>query len=299
MRLILRILGTLSLLGMPAASLAPANAMEIQRSGNAPYDCIAVDGGNTANGTPVLAAPCTGGPEDRWNYIDGQFQGLGTFNGATMCLDVKGQGITAGTVVDLWPCGTQQNQQWLIYGGRIVGVQSGLCLDSSGGPKTGGGAQLVINRCSGATSQTWILRGSQLQLNGSSPYLCANVDGNKTANGTPVIDYSCNDAPNERWTYASTQFYGLGTDNGKSTCLTASGLTVGSLVTLSACVKAEVTQEWEIFNGAILGYPSANWITLAPAGLCLDSSGGPSVGGGTQFVLNKCTSAPSQNWIVR
>ena len=123
MRYILRILGTLPLLGMLAASLAPANAMEIQRSGKAPFDCIAVDGGNTANGTPVLAAPCTGGPEDRWNYIDGQFQGLGTFNGASMCLDVKGQGTTAGTEVDLWPCGTQQNQQWQIYGGTIVGVQ--------------------------------------------------------------------------------------------------------------------------------------------------------------------------------
>jgi hypothetical protein len=35
-------------------------------------------------------------------------------------------------------------------------------------------------------------------------------------------------------------------------------------------------------------------------GLCLDSSGGPSVGGGTQLVINECANAAaSQNWTVR
>jgi len=123
MRFILRILGTLSLLGILAASLAPANAMEIQLNGKGHYLCVAVERAKTANGTPVIAASCSGGPEDQWNYVDGQLEGIGTANGTSMCLDVQGGRTASGTPVDLWPCGTQQNQQWQIYGGTIVGVQ--------------------------------------------------------------------------------------------------------------------------------------------------------------------------------
>jgi hypothetical protein len=174
MRHMLQILGTLPLLGMLAASLTTANAMEIQRSGSAPYDCIAVEGGNTANGTPVIASSCSGGPEDRWNYINGQFQGLGTFNGASMCLDVKGQGTTAGTVVTLSTCTKTYTWQYAWYGvgcalvgsyggGPQVGVISwGIeaCLDSSGGPAVTGGTQLVINEnCQmGVPPEAWNVR---------------------------------------------------------------------------------------------------------------------------------------------
>jgi hypothetical protein len=300
MRFILRILGTLSFLGLLAASLAPANAMEIQLNGKDHYLCVAVERGKTANGTPVLAASCSGGPESRWNYVDGQLQGIGTANGASMCLDVVGQGVTAGTPVDLWPCGTQQNQQWEIQSGLIVGVQSGMCLDSSGGPKVGSATQLVINPCIGAASQIWITRSMQLQLSGSFPYLCANVQANKTADGTPVLAYSCNGAPNELWNYKSDhQFYGLGTDNGHSKCLTASGITAGSLVSLSSCTDSQ-EQTWIMFNGTLSGFPASNQVVLeVPGGLCLDSSGGPIVGSSTQLIVNTCTGAASQNWIVR
>ena len=85
----------------------------------------------------MIAYSCSGGPEDRWNYVNGQFQGIGTANGAAMCLDVKGAGVTAGTLVDLWPCGTQANQQWAVEGNQIVALEAGMCLDRSGGPKVG------------------------------------------------------------------------------------------------------------------------------------------------------------------
>jgi len=73
-----------------------------------------------------------------------------------MCLDVKEQGTTPGSLVDLYACNGQQNQQWYLQLGAIIGVQSSLCLDSSGGPASGGGTQLVMNECNQAASQNWV-----------------------------------------------------------------------------------------------------------------------------------------------
>ncbi|MGA3077714.1 MAG: hypothetical protein ABSG56_29040 [Bryobacteraceae bacterium] len=78
---ILRVFGTLALLGMLAASMGPANAAQIQLNTGAPYLCAVVEGGNTAAGTPVIAYSCSGGPEDQWEFVNGQFQGIGTANG--------------------------------------------------------------------------------------------------------------------------------------------------------------------------------------------------------------------------
>ena len=50
------------------------------------------------------------------------------------------------------------------------------------------------------------MRGLELELNSSAPYVCVNVQGNKTANGTPVMAYSCNGAPNELWNFVNGQF---------------------------------------------------------------------------------------------
>jgi hypothetical protein len=290
----LRTFGSLALLGILAAGLRPANAAQLQVNTNAPHLCAVVQGAATANNTPIIAYSCSGGPEDKWNYIDGQLQGIGTANGKAMCMDVKGQGLTPGTLVDLFNCNGQQNQEWEFYGGQIQSVQSGLCLDSNGGPSTGGGKQLIVNTCSTASSQNWIVRGMQFQLNANAPYNCVADNAGDTANGTPVLSYNCAESPQQIWNYSGSQIQGIGTNNGKSTCLTAGGLTIGSLVTLSSCESLN-TQGWEI-----LGYTSLyNEVVLSLVGLCLDSSGGPSVGGGTQLVVNNCTGAASQNWNMR
>ena len=296
---ILRILGILELLGMLGLTMGLAQAAQIQLNGNSPYQCVVVNGASTADGTAVIAYTCSGGPEDQWNYVNGQLQGIGTANGSSMCLDVYGQGTTAGTPVDLWPCNGQQNQQWQMTGGSIFSVQSGMCLDSSGGPSVGGGTQLIINPCSTSASQSWILRGVQVELPSTFPFRCANVKGSKTASGTPVILYSCGGQPNERWSLKSDgQLYGLGSDNGKTMCLTSSGLTAGSLVSLSTCTDS-AEQVWSVVNGPQLGFAAGNHLLLVAAGppnLCLEAGGGTS---GTQLVVNSCTGAASQKWILR
>jgi hypothetical protein len=293
--------------------ILPARATQIQLSSNAPYLCAAVEGGDTANGTPVLAYSCSGSFGQQWNYVNGQLQGIGTANGQSMCLDVQGNSGISGTLVDLYQCNGGLNQQWWVlpaiagpdkgnavfmaYAGGIgPGGTSVVCLDSSGGPSVGGGTQLVVNDCSFGASQNWIVRRTELELNTDAPHLCVADEAGRTANGTPVIAYSCSGAFNDEWNFSGGQIQGIGTENGTSKCLTgaSSYSDAGTLVTLSTCMaKGTASQNWWVVrytdssNGVIVGYPS---------GLCLDSAGGPNVGGGTQLVVNKCNGATSQNW---
>jgi hypothetical protein len=285
------IVGMIQLLGTLAAISSPAKAAQLQADGGPPYLCAVVEGGNTASGTPVIAYSCSGGPEDQWSWVGGQLQGIGTANGKAMCLDVKGGGTTPGTLVDLWPCNGGSNQQWhtgtgygLIYS-KLKSGSFALCLDSAGGPSVGGGTQLVINYCAAPlTSQNWFVRGMQFLGTGNAPYVCANVQGSKTADGTPVLSYPCDDAPNELWNFEFGLIFGIG-----NKCLIAASSNPGSLVSLSAsCGEYSL---WTINSGTIT-------LQLSTSS-CLDRSGGPSVGGGTQLVVNPCTGAASQNWNVR
>ena len=332
---ILRVFGTLALLGMLAASVGPANAAQLQLNAGAPYLCAVVAGGNTAPGTPVIQYFCSGGPEDQWSYnVNGFLQGIGTANGEGMCLDAEGGGTTAGGLVVPNPCSLSSNSQnWGIVpsggagndglpapqlygapGGALITNQANsnsescifgficppdLCLDSYGGPAVGGGTQLVLNNCTAGASQNWIVRGMQLQVGGIAPYVCANVKGSKTANGTPVLAYSCDDAPNELWNWENGQIYGIGTENGTSKCLTAAAAAAGSLVSLSTCSGGQ-NQQWDIYGVGTFGGNQYDINLDSNTSLCLDSSGGPSVGGGKQLILNNCNySATSQNWTVR
>jgi hypothetical protein len=294
--------------------LVPLHAVQIELSSNAPHLCVAVNGGNTAPGTAIISYSCGGSFGQQWNYVNGQLQGLGTGNGTSMCLDVKGNRGVSGTLVDLWPCNGQANQQWWIvpaiagsnkgnavimaFGGNTgPGGTTSVCLDSSGGPSVGGGTQLVVNDCTSGASQNWIMRRTEFELNTNAPHLCVADEAGNTADGTPVLAYSCSGSFNDEWNIAGGQILGIGTANGTSKCLTgaATSAGAGTLVTLSTC-NGSASQHWWVVAtssspfGQIMGYPS---------GLCLDSSGGPSVGGGTQLVVNECNGAASQNWNLR
>ena len=201
--------------------------------------------------------------------------------------------------MDLWPCNGGLNQQWYISEDPLGNTQIGyigsttgptLCLDSSGGPPVGGGTQLVVEYCGGQPSATWIVRGMQLAAP-NAPYVCANVEASRIANGTPVLAYSCDDAPNELWNYENGQIYGIGTANGVNKCLTLASFTPGNLVTLSTCTDSSSPLQYLTIN-------RAGQISNSGA-FCLDRSGGPTVGGGTQLVIDDCSSASSQNWAVR
>jgi hypothetical protein len=64
-------------------------------------------------------------------------------------------GTTPGTAVILWTCQGSANQQWTFAAdGTIRGVQSGLCLDVTGGA-TGNGTPVELWTCSAAANQRW------------------------------------------------------------------------------------------------------------------------------------------------
>lgn len=288
-----------------AVGARPARALDLQLNTNAPFVCAAVEGGNAVNKTPIIAYSCSAGFDQSWNYLEGQFVGGA---GTNMCLDVADNGTTAGTIVDYYTCHGSQNQQWKIVPGAdgttaIVGVQSGYCLDAAGAA-VGGGTQLVINPCSGSTTQNWNVRRSIFELNSGNPYSCIVVDNAETVSGEPVIAASCSTSFEDAWSYNYGSLNGIGTENaGKGEvykCLTAQGSTSKSKVVISNCTPSalKATQLWTIENGTEFGLPASTLI-VGVNGLCIDSEGGPSVGGGTQLIIDTCTGGTSQNWIMR
>ncbi|MBV9301146.1 MAG: ricin-type beta-trefoil lectin domain protein [Acidobacteriaceae bacterium] len=305
----LPVFGALALLGMLAAGVSSMNAAVLQINSSAPFVCAAVEGGKTDNGTPVLAYSCSVAFSQDWNYVEGQFVGLGTANGEAKCLDVKGAATAPGTLVDLYNCNGGENQQWKIINGAEIGLpastlirsnQTDLCLDSAG-PSVGGGKQLVMNKCTGATSQNWNVRNIHFQINSNAPFVCEAVEGAFTANGTPVLAYSCSGDIPQEWSYSDGKLEGIGTANGGAgKCLEVKGAATdhGSLVDLHDCNGGE-NQQWKIINGRDIGLAADSTVIYGvQSQLCLDSAG-PSVGGGKQLVINRCTGATSQNWNVR
>ncbi len=69
----------------------------------------------------------------------------------------------------------------------------------------------------------------------------------------------------------------------------------GALVVLNQCSNAVSQQRAPVqgVSGGIATNPD-----FAPA-TCLDSSGGPTVGGYKQLVVNDCNSGTSQNWTTQ
>jgi len=97
------------------------------------------------------AYPCTLGDNERWNFVKGRLQTMGTDKNALTCL-----GVTSGGKVELETCNDSPNQAWRIAAaGDIVNVGTNKCLDSMG---KYGDVQLVIAPCKFNASQRWVLR---------------------------------------------------------------------------------------------------------------------------------------------
>jgi hypothetical protein len=135
------------------------------------YACADVQGQAIANNTPVNAYPCTFGANERWTYINGQLQGIGTSKSQSTCLGTATSGNVIKVVLQTCSLGNQ-SQQWILtqgwdsngnYGDHIQNAQevngylTGPCLDSQG---KYGNAQLVLTKCDlqGPTSALWIVR---------------------------------------------------------------------------------------------------------------------------------------------
>ncbi|MEV4560827.1 ricin-type beta-trefoil lectin domain protein [Kitasatospora sp. NPDC049285] len=107
---------------------------------------------SSANSTRVEVRDCdaTAGQVFR-PQTDGTLKVLGK------CVDASGRKTTAGTPVILYTCSGATNQQWTFQpDGSIVGVQSGLCLDVTGGNVVApNGTKLELWPCTGQDNQRW------------------------------------------------------------------------------------------------------------------------------------------------
>jgi alpha-galactosidase len=118
--------------------------------------CLDVPNSTATQGTQLQIWACGGRSGQAWTRTpSGQL--TATVNGVTQCVDAYQHGTSPGTQVTLWPCNGRANQQWRVSpDGTILGVQSGLCLDVTGG-STADGAQVELWTCNGQPNQRWTL----------------------------------------------------------------------------------------------------------------------------------------------
>ncbi|QNP73376.1 RICIN domain-containing protein [Streptomyces roseirectus] len=112
--------------------------------------CLDVPGAVQTEGTNLQVWDCTGAANQQWTLTDNnQLTVYGN-----RCLDVPGS-ATSGTRPVIWACNGGANQQWRVNAdGTITAVQSGLCLDVSGGA-TANGTAVQLWSCTGGNNQKW------------------------------------------------------------------------------------------------------------------------------------------------
>ncbi|MEV6348071.1 LamG-like jellyroll fold domain-containing protein [Actinoplanes sp. NPDC051851] len=91
--------------------------------------CLDVQGGDTANGTPIQLYTCNGSVAQTWTLALGTSGTTGTVHAVGKCLDVKGGGTTSGTAVQLYTCNGSDAQIWQPYSyDSLRNPNSGMCL---------------------------------------------------------------------------------------------------------------------------------------------------------------------------
>ncbi len=117
------------------------------------------------------------------------------------CLDIKDQGTSDGTPVQLWDCGAGGNQKWTQASGTLTNPQSGKCLDISGG-STANGAAVQLWSCNGTGAQQW-----QVNSNGTitNPQSGKCLDAAGSGNGALLQIWDCygggGTQPNQVWSF--------------------------------------------------------------------------------------------------
>ncbi len=122
---------------------------------------------------------------------------------------------------------------------RIVGVQSGRCLDVSGA-STANGARAQLWDCNGQTNQTWTSTSTnELRVYGNK---CLDTAGGASTAGTAIQIWDCNGQPNQQWNLNSN---GSITGATSGLCLDASGRGTanGTAVNLWNC-NGQTNQQW-------------------------------------------------------
>ncbi|WP_174537783.1 non-reducing end alpha-L-arabinofuranosidase family hydrolase, partial [Micromonospora chalcea] len=142
--------------------------------------------------------------------------------------------------------------------GRIVGVQSGRCIDVPNATQTNG-TRVQLYDCNGQSNQQWTYTSSkQLMVYGSK---CLDANGAATANGTGIIIWDCNGQSNQQWNINSNGTIS-GVQSGR--CLDVWGTGNGQQVQLYDC-HGQTNQQWRTdFGGGTTPPPTTTPPTTTP-----------------------------------
>ncbi len=133
--------------------------------------CLDVEGGGTADGTPVNLFACHRGPNQRW-----QFEWDCGYGGCSEDFEIQGHG--------------------------------GNCLQP-GEETPSGRTPLVMAPCGGEEDR-WLDVGifpERLRLVHAQSGRCADVEGGSTADGTPVNLFECHEGANQIWKYLQVRCF--------------------------------------------------------------------------------------------
>jgi hypothetical protein len=146
----------LAVLAMPACKSTtyvsvpdPIPVIGAQFIGNS-GECIDVQDGLTADGTPIQAFQCHGSPNERWFIQNGAIsESFGS------CIDVQGGAPVEGSAIILVACNGTPSQRWSITNGQIVGI-GGKCVVETGG-RSANLTPLILGSCA-ASSNRWTVQ---------------------------------------------------------------------------------------------------------------------------------------------
>ncbi|GAB3233627.1 beta-1,3-glucanase family protein [Glycomyces halotolerans] len=112
--------------------------------------CMDVEGGVSADGTPVQLYTPNGTAAQQWTFHDD-----GTIRALGKCLDVAGGSTENGAKVQLWTPNGTAAQQWVLTDQHeLVNPQSGKCIDVAGW-NSADGTDLIMWERHGGENQKW------------------------------------------------------------------------------------------------------------------------------------------------
>ncbi|MFB9681097.1 glycoside hydrolase family 27 protein [Streptosporangium vulgare] len=120
--------------------------------------------------------------------------------GSNRCLDVTGASQTNGTLVVIWDCNGQSNQQWTSTAAGELRVYGNKCLDVNNNG-TADGTGVLIWDCNGQNNQKWRFN-SDGTITAVGSNKCLDVANNSTANNARVQIWTCTGGANQRWNRA-------------------------------------------------------------------------------------------------
>jgi hypothetical protein len=235
------------------------------------------------------------------------------------CLDDPRNATQVGTLIQVWTCNGQPQQQWTFSQSGTIAIH-GKCLG-----RVAGSLKLQLQNCTGTLGQVWVpwgygnlgsgpggcltdpssgtRNGAQVTVSAGgkcvSPMVnetwtvparpiiigisgnCVTDPGGVTSNGTLITATGCNGSKAQAWTFEPDATLRLG---GK--CLTvANNGALGSAVELYTCVAHATNQTW-FYDANGLQSPNGNTIG------CLAAPSGGAVAG-ARLTLQAC--APPSN----